>query len=298
MWSREADGAKHGQAPGSSQRPQRRARLITTFLRQAWPSRLYFALLARYQILAQTLKCVCYVSALTVLSMSNNRFVPIFGCEVDANHTGHPHSSLLLDSCFKAFRSELGSLNASEAQQLGIFAEDFVDEASVLSLPERYRLNQATFLPNLVLRQCLSYLDYLPQDHPNIVANVSPEIGVLGYSVGALAALVVASSKTLIDFLFNACQAYRAAFWIGVRVQLFRQEHCSPVDPQGPWAVNLLGADVKRLLDDLSKVCRPYFGFHCPHLHSRRIINYHASSRNRMNIASPYRTILLAFSTF
>ena len=216
--------------------------------------------------------------------MSNNRVVPIFGCEVYANHIGHPYSSLLLDSCFKAFRSELGSLSASEVQQLGIFAEDFIDEASVLSLPKRYRLNQATFLPNLVLRQCLCYLDYLPQDHPDITANLSPEIGVLGYSVGALATFVVACSQTLLDFLFNACQAYKTAFWIGVHVQRFRQER-SPVDSQGPWAVNLLGADVKRLLDALNEVCRPYFDFHRPHFYFRRTINYHASSRNKMSIA-------------
>ncbi|KAI0051416.1 polyketide synthase [Auriscalpium vulgare] len=170
-------------------------------------------------------------------------------------HASSPAGSLLLSTCFEAFHCELSSLSSSDATATGVEAADFDSPQSLLTVPqERYHFNPVISGTSLFLIQALGYLD-LVESRSNtsskssflssLEKNRALGFGVLGFSSGILPACVVGTSASKLQYLVNAVSAFKVAFWIGVRTQLYRrsalQEAGAAVDDVRPWSLVFLG---------------------------------------------------------
>lgn len=135
-----------------------------------------------------------------------------------------PSGSLLLQSCFHTFLTELASLPSKDLSLLAISLDDFSSPASLLT-HERNTDHILLSHSFLFLSQALRWLS-INDYSGSFVQPFDPTIGCLSFSLGALFAPVVASSTTLLDYLCSALEAYKATLWLGIRVHL--SHHSSP----------------------------------------------------------------------
>lgn len=159
--------------------------------------------------------------------------------------------TLLLSSCFEAFHAELSSMSDIELAQIGIDIADFKTKEALLELPaERYTTNPVITGTTIFLLQSLRYLahveasgvtnDSLTPFSDVLKRNLEYGVGVLGFSSGILPACVVATSLTTISYVNCAVEAYRLAFWIGVRTQLYKE--ATLIDETSlPWSLVFMG---------------------------------------------------------
>lgn len=208
-------------------------------------------------------------------------FLPIFGGQGSLKfdpensstplllYTRLPSADVLYDACYDAFHAELRSLPLEMAERVDICACDFKEKASILSPTlEKYLLNPVVSGTSLLLHQALQYLHFVEKvcsgfrtDRGSLEeifsSNAEHNVGVLGFSSGILAAATVAASRTKLDFIKHAVEAYRLAFWIGVRVQLYRSnaQPCQNLNPK-PWALVVIcdRSDVERSVLGFNKV--------------------------------------------
>lgn len=186
--------------------------------------------------------------------------------------TSSPTGVVLLDACFDAFHAELASLPVEVAQQVDICANDFLHKNSLLCpVREEYLLNPIISGSTLLLLQVSSFLHYVESSSAPrnnrldwlLQSNAQHGIGVLGFSSGIIAATVVAASRTKLDFIRHAVEAYRLAFWIGVRSQLFRMSYYASnstgiFQDFRPWALVIFSLDrsaVQQALLSFNEVC-------------------------------------------
>ncbi|KAI9443347.1 putative polyketide synthase [Lactarius indigo] len=148
------------------------------------------------------------------------------------NSSLSPMGALLLSSCFTAFHSELSSLSGTDLETIGVDLADFDKPSTLLVIPRgSYVRNSVISSTRLLLIQTLFYLEWATK-----MAKVTPGIafagllrqnsrygaGILGFSSGIIAACVVGTSATLLDFISNSVSAFRVALWIGVRTECYR----------------------------------------------------------------------------
>jgi hypothetical protein len=168
-----------------------------------------------------------------------------------------PSGSLLLLSCYRAFRDELSTLSPSELLQADIDIADFPDQKYLLSAScERYTCNAIVHCSYHFLIQSLRYLAFvesigLATNSLNpftdvLRGNMEQNLGILGFSSGILPACVVASSFSTLSYISCAVEMYRLAIWIGIRTQMYRMSILNPTwnenDAALPWAIVLSGA--------------------------------------------------------
>jgi hypothetical protein len=178
--------------------------------------------------------------------------------------------AVLLNACFAAFHTELLSLAPDLIPQVGICAKDFKDKVSLLRpIHDEYLCNPIVSSTRLLLIQALHYLYAVEGFQQPLAANSRPfaemlqtnshcKVGILGFSLGILTATIVAASRSNIDFINRVVDAYRLAFWIGLRSQL----HCSNIhvfsaQDSTPWAVEIISSDnteVQQALLSFNKV--------------------------------------------
>lgn len=168
-----------------------------------------------------------------------------------SSHTG----AVLLDACFAAFHTELLSLAPDLIQQVGICAKDFKDKVSLLRpIHDEYLCNPIVSSTRLLLTQALQYLysvegfqQKFSTDWPFaevLQTNSHYRVGILGFSLGILTATIVAASRSNIDFINRVVEAYRLAFWIGLRSQLYRSNiHIFSAQDFTPWAVEIFSSN-------------------------------------------------------
>ncbi|KAI0055306.1 polyketide synthase [Artomyces pyxidatus] len=194
-------------------------------------------------------------------------------------HASSPSGSLLLTSCFEALHAELASLSPSDLHVTSVDPSDFDSPQSLLSATQdRHTFNPIISGTTLFLIQTLSYLDLIesgagtssPSSSFSSIheKNSAHGFGILGFSSGILPACVVAVSSSTLEFLINSVAAFRLAFWIGVRTQLYRisalQAAGASADDARPWSLVLLGigkqaaeaaiSDYMQSNDDLSSI--------------------------------------------
>lgn len=175
----------------------------------------------------------------------------------------------LLSACHEIFHNELASLPPDLLSLASIEISDFESPESLLKAPgTRYERNPVISGTTLFLFQSLGYLSFI---EGSAVAEGSRTPfsdalkrthSVLGFSSGILPACVAASSSDLISYISHSAQAYRLAFWVGIRAQIY----CATVrdDAPGigindgsPWSVVILGVskeEAEELLRPFQKV--------------------------------------------
>lgn len=131
--------------------------------------------------------------------------------------------SLLLNAAYHAFIAELSSLSAEERTTIGVDLADFPTPQSLLEPKEKYQSSCVIQGTSLCLFQLLRYLSYIETTPELSFDNASTSFSeVAGFCSGSLAASVVASSHTTVDFLSNSVEAFKLAVWIGYETELYR----------------------------------------------------------------------------
>ncbi len=161
-----------------------------------------------------------------------------------------PSGALLLDACHYAFNVELSTLSPSEVSAVGINPDHFTDPKSLLLLPshEHYLTNSVVTAATLFLVQTLRYLGSVQASSSTSFAstlqtNSEHGLGIVGFSSGILPACVVGSSATTLEFISNAVETFRLAFWIGVRLQIHKASVQTPEllgESPLPWSLAFL----------------------------------------------------------
>ncbi|KAJ3549836.1 hypothetical protein NM688_g5137 [Phlebia brevispora] len=119
-----------------------------------------------------------------------------------------PLGGAVLLSCYEAFTQEFKSLTADEAAASGI-------DLRSLSTPESL-LHTPNSLP--VLR----YTRNNPlASVPRSTEHGEREVGILAFSTGMFAGVVIACAKSVPTFICDAVEVFRTVFWLGFRVQAF-----------------------------------------------------------------------------
>ena len=181
-----------------------------------------------------------------------------------------PSAVTLLTACHAALHTELASLSSATLENVDICASDFADKHSILNPTNERLLDNPAFCgPRLFLIQVLQYISFVENGRVPVSptpfvdalrSNLNHAVGILGFSSGIISACVVATSATLHSFICYAVEAYRLAFWIGVRSQLYRAG-LSAWPTRGyrlrPWSLVLLGmnkTDIQNAVDHFNEV--------------------------------------------
>ncbi|KAK0498692.1 hypothetical protein EDD18DRAFT_1153287 [Armillaria luteobubalina] len=161
-----------------------------------------------------------------------------------------PSGALLLEACHYAFNVELSTLSPSEASAVGINPDHFKVPKSLLLLPshEHYLTNSVVTAATLFLVQILRYLAFVQASSSasfasSLQTNSENGLGIVGFSSGILPACVVGSSETTLEFISNAVETFRLAFWIGVRLQVHKASVEAPEllgESPLPWSLAFL----------------------------------------------------------
>ena len=210
---------------------------------------------------------------------SSHRMVvlPVFGDQRTDSakyllpYTSSQTGAVLLDACFAAFHTELLSLPPDLNHQVGICAKDFEDKVSLLCpTHDEYLCNPIVSSTRLLLILALHYLYSVEGFQHPLTANLNCpfaemlqtnshcKVGILGFSLGILIATIVAASRSNIDFINRVVDAYRLAFWIGLRLRLYCSNiHSFSAQDFPPWAVEIISSDnteVQQALLSFNKV--------------------------------------------
>ncbi|OJA19511.1 hypothetical protein AZE42_03211 [Rhizopogon vesiculosus] len=162
-----------------------------------------------------------------------------------------PHGNFLLASCHEAFHAEVSKLSEHELTESCISLIDFQEASSLLSFSSFYEHNPTISGISLFLVQALRYLAYLSTTEANSLSsaetlrNANHHFGVIGFSSGIITACVVGASGSVLTFISNAVEAFRLAFWIGMRSMQERTEELRSAlvfpDTQLPWSIVCVG---------------------------------------------------------
>ncbi|KAJ4000729.1 polyketide synthase [Lentinula boryana] len=170
--------------------------------------------------------------------------------------------STFLTVCHEAFLDEISSLSVLELAQAGVDPNDFRSPETLLTMwLSRYPHNAVMSSSALILMQLLQYLSFVEDFGAEngslrpfadlLSGQTTSSVGVLGFSSGIISACAVASSDSAKSFLSWALEAYRLAFWIGIRCQLYRFG-TSDADTILPWSVVFLGISAEVLQEAIS----------------------------------------------
>jgi malonyl CoA-acyl carrier protein transacylase len=180
-----------------------------------------------------------------------------------------PSGHLLLASCHEAFHAEVLKLSRDELNESHISLDDFQEATSLLSSSRLYQNNPIISSTTLFLVQALRYLAHFsaspaePNGRSVFADNVDHSLGVTGFSSGIITACVVAASNSVLTFMSNAVEAFRLAFWVGVRSMQHRTKELQSAlgfpDAGLPWSVVCIGlnrADVLGFISDFEMKVR------------------------------------------
>lgn len=159
--------------------------------------------------------------------------------------------SLLLAACFEAFHTELSSLSQHELLVTGVDVSDFATKSALLDIPADHYLNNSIITgTTLFLIQSLRYLAFVETSGADgesltpfsdiLRGNFENNLGVLGFSSGILPAVVTGTSFNALSYITRSVEAYRLAFWIGVRTQQYKAQ-TDLSDSPAPWSLVFLG---------------------------------------------------------
>ncbi|KAG0708446.1 putative polyketide synthase [Suillus ampliporus] len=177
-----------------------------------------------------------------------------------------PSGHLLLTSCHEAFHAEVSKLSGDELDESRISLIDFQEATSLLSFSSFYEHNPIISNVSLFLVQALRYLAYFSglRTESNgrgtfaemLRSNVDHRRGVIGFSSGIITACVVGASNSVLAFMSNAVEAFRLAFWIGVRSMQRRNKELRSAlvfsETGLPWSVVCVGLSVSDILGFIS----------------------------------------------
>lgn len=121
-------------------------------------------------------------------------------------------------ACHAAFVADFSALTIQEQHDTGLSLDDVPRPESLLELPQRFPHNALVANVHLYLIQLLRHIACTD---PGASLSISTEAGILGFSTGMIAATVIACADTIPVFISHATEAFRLAFWLGLRAQQY-----------------------------------------------------------------------------
>lgn len=179
-----------------------------------------------------------------------------------------PLGAAVLLSCYQALVQDLSSLSPTERAESGITVDACPDPDALLDLPQRAPHNAIVGNVHLYLVQILRYIANI-DGRPS--RSIHPTFGVLGFSTGFVAASVIACADGLPQLVAHATEAFRLAFWIGLRAQQYARRALRDVPTSAPeesWTLVTFGAaraEVQGAVDryNAEQVCSPAMRTSC-----------------------------------
>ena len=158
-----------------------------------------------------------------------------------------PLGSAILLACYEAFTQEYNCLSSTERTACGIDLRHISTMEALLTLPKVYPSNAIVANTHLYLTQLLRFVaTSLPGSFDS--SNIPEEdAGILGFSTGMFAAVVIASGTSIANFIANAVEVYRSAFWLGLRAELYATATLgkSDIAPSSSWSLVTFGSSRK-----------------------------------------------------
>lgn len=146
----------------------------------------------------------------------------------------------LFKACHAAFLGEIEATNNYDTGSSWTNLDDFQSPDLLISVPQEHWQNPIVQGVALCLQQLVTYL----QQSPSLDHVQSPPLGVIGFCSGVLPALVLASSRSISNYIEHSRQAIRLAYWIGYRAgELSR----SISNTEGAWGLSVLGLEQSEL---------------------------------------------------
>lgn len=146
----------------------------------------------------------------------------------------------LLRRCHHAFRDEAAVLSLLYPDEYSTLLASFRRPEDLCKPPSCHQSDPIIEGTALCLFQLLRYLARVEASSAfqEAFATIHETIG---FCSGALAAVVVAASPTIEDFLRNGVEAYRLAFWIGYRSCTYSRSLFKNAEIEKPWSHIILG---------------------------------------------------------
>jgi hypothetical protein len=168
-----------------------------------------------------------------------------------------PLGRAILLSCYQAFIADYGSLSQQEQLDSGLTLEDCPRPESLLELPRRTPHNAIVGNVHLYLVQILRYV---AQFDTCVALETSADVGILGFSTGMLAATVIACASTIPNFIAHSTEAFRLAFWTGLRAQQYANRAHPYIESSDPksasWTLVIVGptrSEIQEVVDQYNE---------------------------------------------
>jgi malonyl CoA-acyl carrier protein transacylase len=165
--------------------------------------------------------------------------------------TSSPKASAFLADCLGALRSEIQSLQDQPDVPLrDALLANFPTPLSLAHPSTVLKADPIVQSISLYIHQMLEYMHYA-----SIKQNQGVEMAeATGFCSGMIAAVVASSSPLRLDsrFFVFAVEAFRLAFWVGLRVaqRSGTQGHTQPED--APWSLVVSGCDLAEITELIS----------------------------------------------
>lgn len=174
-----------------------------------------------------------------------------FSKEVSTEATRYVKSSsiasFLLSTCHAALLDEILA-SSNEQNTIRDELESFKTPESLISPAEQFESNPIIQGVTLCIHQLLSHLNHIESglaqpflDESSSDSFVDRWTEVVGYCSGVLPAAVIASSRTIREYIETSKEITRLAFWIGFRVSIFCEKLAGAQWRNTPWTAAVSG---------------------------------------------------------
>lgn len=149
--------------------------------------------------------------------------------------------AILLSNCHAAFLKACLSLDLDSRRKLGVDPNNFHELKDFLAPPQRFHDNAIIQGTTICLYQLLHYLAEIALRDPDFDTSRRRILETTGFSSGLLSATVVATSRTIEEYISFGVEAFRLAFWIACRTKINGHKFTNAQDQMKSWSLVVLG---------------------------------------------------------
>lgn len=149
--------------------------------------------------------------------------------------------TILLSNCHAAFLKGCLSLDLDSRRKIGVEPDNFLELKDFLAPPQRFHNNAIIQATTICLYQLLHYLVETASRDLDFDTSRKRILEATGFSSGLLSATVVATSRTIEEYVSFGVEAFRLAFWIACRTKINGYKFTNIHDQMESWSLVVLG---------------------------------------------------------
>lgn len=155
--------------------------------------------------------------------------------------------TVLLSNCHAAFLKDSLSIDLDSRRKIGVDASNFHELKDFLAPSQNFHNNAIVQSTTICLYQLLHYLVEITRLDLDFDNSREQILETTGFSSGLLPATVVATSRTIEEYVAFGVEAFRLAFWIACRTKLHGQMFTNTHDQMESWSLVVLGLHLMEL---------------------------------------------------